>query len=554
MWKRSVPRVRLLRGQTTAPSIRLSRAALFLPVVGAAGSVALLLGAGLRNESPVILSLHAVWVLSPFVALGLAQVVSRQFSALTRTTIQGVTVILTAGSLVLYGKAASAPPGSGLGFPFLVVPLGSWLLATTAIPFAMLASGRLTRMRRIGWLIKGMAVVGMLGVTGIAILLGWLLLDHNSETLLPTPTGPFPVGRTTYVWSDAQADPLAPQPGTTRELVAWVWYPAAPRQSGETYGEYLPAPWRRALEAQRGVLITQFLTRDLSRVRTHSRLDVEVSSAQRLYPVVLMRAGLAALTTDYTSLAEDLASHGYVVVGFDAPYRSFVVVFPDGRVIARAPQNNADLVSGAQQGQLADHLVRAWCADSSFALDRLEQLNTSDPSGRFLGRLDMQLVGAFGHSLGGATALQFCHDDSRCKAGVDVDGAPFGSVVADGVTRPFLFLLSGHRTEPDDTEVPEAIRHARTNIRSIYERMPVDDRLVIEIRGANHFLFSDGAMLRSPPAMRFMRALGITALQGRRQVAVTAHFINSFFDVHLKGAPASELKNLSEYPEVEFAP
>ena len=31
-----------------------------------------------------------------------------------------------------------------------------------------------------------------------------------------------------------------------------------------------------------------------------------------------------------------LVGGGYVVVGFDAPYRSFVVVFPDGRVIARA--------------------------------------------------------------------------------------------------------------------------------------------------------------------------------------------------------------------------
>jgi hypothetical protein len=54
-----------------------------------------------------------------------------------------------------------------------------------------------------------------------------------------------------------------------------------------------------------------------------------------------MRAGLADLTTDYTTLAEDLASHGYVVVGFDAPYRSGVVVLPGGRVIGRAPQNGS---------------------------------------------------------------------------------------------------------------------------------------------------------------------------------------------------------------------
>src|SRR3984893_6929602 len=263
--------------------------------------------------------------------------------------------------------------------------------------------------------IKIGVVVALFAVVAIAVLLGLMWLDHNRETTLPTPTGPFAVGRTTYVWRDpAHLDPLAPQPDTKRELFAWIWYPAVPPQPSQTVDEYLPAPWRTALERQSGVLFTQFLTRDLSRVRTHSIRDAEVSPQNRSYPVVLMRAGLAALTTDYTALAEDLASHGYVVVGFDAPYRSFVVVFPDGRAIARAPQNDADLVSGSEQEHLANKLVQAWSTDMGFALDQLERLNPSDPTGRFLGRLDMQRVGVFGHSLGGATALQFCHDVARC--------------------------------------------------------------------------------------------------------------------------------------------
>ncbi len=126
-----------------------------------------------------------------------------------------------------------------------------------------------------------------------------------------------------------------------------------------------------------------------------------------------------------------------------------------------------------------------------FALDQLERLNTSDPSGRFLGRLDMQRIGVFGHSLGGAEALQFCHDDSRCKAGIDVDGAPLGSVVGEGVTQPFMFLLSDHEAEPDSETRP-----VKANIRSIYDRLPSDRRLEIVIRGANHYMFSDDGMLR----------------------------------------------------------
>jgi hypothetical protein len=83
--------------------------------------------------------------------------------------------------------------------------------------------------------IRIMAFVVLFGVVGVAVLLGLLWLDHTRETTLPTPTGPFAVGRRTYVWSDAaQAQLMAPQLGTRRELLAWVWYPAASRQSSQS--------------------------------------------------------------------------------------------------------------------------------------------------------------------------------------------------------------------------------------------------------------------------------------------------------------------------------
>jgi predicted dienelactone hydrolase len=399
-------------------------------------------------------------------------------------------------------------------------------------------------------LITSFLAVMLLGAVGIAVLVGLLLLDHNRETTLPKPTGPFAVGRATYVWDDAaHADPMAPPPGAKRELLAWIWYPAAPQQPSQTFDDYLPAPWRTALDRQRGPVITNFLTRDLSRVRAHSIRDARAAPQQRAYPVVFMRAGLAALTTDYTSLAEDLASHGYVVVGFDAPYRSWIVVLPDGRVIARAPQNNADLLSGPEREQLAAKLVQTWAADTRFALDQLERLNASDPSGRFLGRLDLQRVGLFGHSLGGAASLQVCHDDSRCKAGIDIDGAPLGSVVAQGVTQPFMFLLSA-QVESSDVESSKV----KADIKSIYDRLPAQGRLNVEIRGANHYLFSDeGAMLKTRVIAGPLRMSGILGIDGPRQLAVTAYCVRSFFDTYLKNASVSPLRIWSPlYPEIRM--
>src|SRR6266581_2196103 len=96
--------------------------------------------------------------------------------------------------------------------------------------------------------IKTLVVVVLFAVVGIAVLLGSLWLDHNRETTLPTPTGRFAVGRTTYAWTDAaHANPLAPPPGTKRELLAWIWFPAARPRPSQTVEDYLPASWQTAM-------------------------------------------------------------------------------------------------------------------------------------------------------------------------------------------------------------------------------------------------------------------------------------------------------------------
>ncbi|WP_204101470.1 alpha/beta hydrolase family protein [Occallatibacter savannae] len=358
------------------------------------------------------------------------------------------------------------------------------------------------------------------------------------------PTGPYAVGRITYDWRDAtQQELLAPRAGIHREIFGWIWYPAS-TQTGAKPADYFPRSWRNALDQQRGWFLTTFLWRDFSRVRAHSLDAPAIAPSQQSYPVVLMRAGAGAEIANYSSLAEDLASHGYIVVGFDAPYRSTMVVFPDGRSIVRTSQNNADLVSGEQQKQLGIRLVQAWSSDMRFALDELKELNASDPSNRLKGRLDLAKVGVFGHSLGGATALQFCHDDSQCKAGADVDGAPLGSVVDEGVKQPFLFLLSDHSREAKSETAP-----VLTDLHSIYDRLPADRRLWIGLRGAGHFGFTDLTVL----LMDIAHVLKIVPMSNKRQIELSRNCLRSFFDVYLKGAPPSELGSLSGYQEIEYS-
>src|SRR6266849_6340278 len=397
---------------------------------------------------------------------------------------------------------------------------------------------------------KGLALLAMLGALGVAALLFSLWTEHRSAITLPTPTGAFAVGRAIYDWTDdANVDTLAPVAGTKRELLVWIWYPAPAGQSSAD--DYLPAPLRVEVERDLGAVLGGLLTRDLSKVHPHSVGNADVSPQQRSYPVVIMRAGASAGVLAYSTLAEDLASHGYVVVGFDAPYRTSVVVFPDGRVMRRTPENNPELCAEKEQAQQAgcmSKLMTAWTSDIAFVLDQLERLNRSDAPGKFTGRLDLTRVGVFGHSLGGATAAQFCHDDSRCKAGIEVDGQPFGSVVQAGLHQPFMFLLSDHGNSSDPVS-----RQIEANIQSIYDRLPPDGRLRVAIRGANHFFFSDDvALLKSHIVLRTLRLLGIVGIDGRRQLAVTTYCVHSFFDAYLKGAGVSKPEiSPSLYPEIK---
>jgi pimeloyl-ACP methyl ester carboxylesterase len=397
---------------------------------------------------------------------------------------------------------------------------------------------------------KGLGLLALIALAALTALLAALEVDHGRSTPLPVPSGSYQVGRAAYVWTDkTRTNPYAPAADSKQDLAVWIWYPAT-LSPATRKTEYLPEYWIRALERHQGFILSKLLSRNLSRVETHSWTETEVSSETAIYPVVLLRAGGGALSTDYTTLAEDLASYGYVVVSFDAPYRTVITAFPDGRVAIRGAGGDFDrtLPSSAAQ-HLATQLMNVWIADMKFVLDQLQELNANDPAGRFKGRIDLLKVGVVGHSLGGATAAQFCHDDPRCAAGMDIDGMPFGSVIQDGLHQPFFFLMSDHSRESGSE--PQTVER---NIASIYSHTPEGKRWGMTIVGANHFTFSDQMLTKSPILIFFLGRAGVMgSLEKRRGLAITGACVHTFFDVYLKGAPVEEINSLLNlYPELKM--
>ena len=117
--------------------------ALVAVIVGALGSLGLMLIAG---HPPILLRvLFAIWVLSPFVTLLLANRFSKRWSVITRTALYWLMLVITLTSLAIYGYFVLRPPESTPARTFLIVPLGSWMLMAIVVALAALISRRRSR-------------------------------------------------------------------------------------------------------------------------------------------------------------------------------------------------------------------------------------------------------------------------------------------------------------------------------------------------------------------------------------------------------------------------
>jgi hypothetical protein len=106
----------------------------------------------------------------------------------------------------------------------------------------------------------------------------------------------------------------------------------------------------------------------------------------------------------------------------------------------------------------------------------------------------------------------------------------------------------GHaKADPGNISDP-ANREIVARIRTIYAGLPVRERYWVAVRGAQHFNFSDQALLKAPT---IARASGMTgSIDPVRGLEVAAGMIHWFFDAALEGTLANRGADLpGTYPE-----
>jgi dienelactone hydrolase len=252
---------------------------------------------------------------------------------------------------------------------------------------------------------------------------------------LPSPTGPYKVGRTSFELTDkSRKEVYSPSEGEMRRVVIWTWYPAQPAQ-GSVIAEYLPGKWVGSDNVYNASFGSAIL-------RCHAFADAP--AIQSKFPVLVFSpAGFSPLS--YSALVEDLASHGYVVVGINHTYDAPVTVFEDGSVVPVSQRFmeglNSRSISMQESFGFRSQAANIKLEDIIFVTNELETLQSENP---VASHLDIRRIGAFGHSLGGNAALEFCATDSRCRCAVNMDGAIWTNIGIVGTSKPSMLLTAEH--------------------------------------------------------------------------------------------------------------
>jgi dienelactone hydrolase len=380
-----------------------------------------------------------------------------------------------------------------------------------------------------------MMISGM-GTSGDA---GDALAAQRHTPYLPEPTGPCPVG-TTSAWL---TDTSRPDPWVSgvnaRELMVSLWYPARP--SDARRAQYMtPAESELQLTSRS---ITGAPPDVLSKVRTNSAVDATPAGHQRSLPLVLLSPGFTNSRSALTALAEDLASHDYVVAGIDHTYESFATAFPDGRV-------TTCLAREAPRRDRKEEVVASRAADVCFVLGELTGAHAAWPGA---GLIDPAQIGMAGHSAGGAATIAAMLADSRICAGVDMDGSTDAPIPDEGLARPFLFLGKQSNYTPGSGRTVTTLRDWKLRSGAVitwerdWELLTGWKRWLV-VTGAVHASFTDLALLADQ--------VGVdtgASLPGARSLDITRAYVRAFFDQHLRGRPQALLDQPSpRYPEVTF--
>lgn len=378
---------------------------------------------------------------------------------------------------------------------------------------------------------------------------------------IPHPSGEFAVGSSILFFRDTtRIDEFSSEKNRFREFSVRIWYPASNFNKEERL-PYMQAGEARYMAIQ--LKAAGFLLSHFNRIKTDSYFNAEPMKGQ--FPVIFYSP--SGSIVDNTTLFQELASHGYIVISVGHPYWNAFYYNEEGKAMPLDEDNKhyksiweeensseviktkeeitnvKDLQSKKEALQMLNKYmpqevadIRLWAEDISFLMDQIED-KALDKRGIF-DNIDTSKVGVIGFSKGGAAAGQFCVTDNRCKAGINLSGFMFGDAVEKAFTRPFMIMES---VEPWCTDCDP--------ICDLFYENSLSPAYMVRINEARHANFTDFSLMGG--ANKLLGNIG--PINGKRFLKIQNDYVLAFFNQYLNGEPSDLLNDtVQKYKEVIF--
>ena len=381
----------------------------------------------------------------------------------------------------------------------------------------------------------------------LGLSISFVFISLLGGTVFPVPdpfpiTGPYQVGTREIHLVDPNRNELyGSDPAAPREFMAQIWYPAEPGPNDQQ-AQWMPAIQFAGPAIAAKLDLPAFTLGHLKYVLANAFLEADPVQDGKTFPVLIFSHGWEGFKEQNIYQVEELASHGYVVIGISHTYGSVLTVFPDGRQVPTNQNALPDGVSDEAYDQASNLVVQQWAGDISWTLDELESMDQESGDWFLSGKVDLERVGVFGHSTGGGAAVEFCLVDKRCQVilGMDVWAEPAQpEILALHLTQPALIMHSEDWYSPNEPDRNYEL------IGTLAERAESDvDEIVLS--GTRHYDFTSLPLL-TPLAAQL-------GLKGPIPGTLGLEIINAetvaFFDKYLKGDKNINLEEISsQYPE-----
>ena len=379
----------------------------------------------------------------------------------------------------------------------------SFVYAAFSLIFLLLACGvKLLASNRGHYLqghfsIRGLHLLrwGLYCLTTFTGLMAIFVYWATSPALLPKPSGSYTVGMSEWQIETHRDEIYTLQPDDKRKLHIKIWYPTDDWQTLPK-GAYKPKPQladytSKDMALVHATRISQYgplgflqqpLTKALQNAKLHAYAGVPVLNHKDKYPILLFSHGHRAHIDFSNTTLQDLASHGYIVIGINHSYEVPHSVFPDGTALIRTdislsnePSESLKSLSRYQQTLTQNYQIISEIVNNESFADHQNEFATAfqkiieTPQGfsrdlpirvadlfsvvEFLQMpqqlqsplvqaMDFKRLAAFGMSFGGPTATEFCRLYTHCKAMANIDGTTWGEKWQQVQDVPMLWIAS----------------------------------------------------------------------------------------------------------------